>query len=351
VLFLDAPLPTSWIIATLIFGALGLLLAILLFRVWRGHRGRDDARLQAHHAIDSHDLDLDARLGELKTLRISMVQTPTIQKHSAANRPAASVEIAVRQTGHGPDLLCLHGIGASMIVYRRLAPLISGEFRVTCLDLPGFGSSEKPRELSYDLDEQVAHLIYAIEALGLKQPLVVASSMGGAISMTAAVTSPDLFRGIIALAPATDPTRIPTSLLPMAKFGEALHRLNPEKTRYTIVKTVVAQVIARRELITPGLVALYFEPFRVSELASAAFLKAFRLLADKRLPTLFRELKTPLLIIRGLRDRLVKQSSCEDLHRIVADSALITHPTAGHHSMEDEPEFIAEEIRKFAARL
>ena len=137
----------------------------------------------------------------------------------------------------------------------------------------------------------------------------------------------------------------------MAKFGEALHRLNPEKTRYAIVKTVVAQVISRRELITPGLVALYFEPFRVSELASAAFLKAFRLLADKRLPTNFRELKTPLLIIRGLRDRLVKQSSCEDLHRIVPDSNLITHPEAGHHSMEDEPEFIADEVRKFAGRL
>ncbi len=340
-LFLDAPLPTSWIIATLVFGAFALLVAALLFRLWKKHLGQIEARRQADHAIDSHDLDLDARLGELKTVQIS----------SGAKLPTSTIEIAYRQTGHGRDLLCLHGIGASMIIYRRFTPLVSGEFRVTCLDFPGFGKSSKPRELTYGLDEQAEHLLSAVEALGLKHPLVVASSMGGAISMTAALKAPELFRGIVALAPATDPTRVPTSLLPLAKFGEALHRLNPEKTRYAIVKTVVAQVIARRELITPGLVALYFEPFRTSELASAAFLKGFRLLADKRLPALFRELTTPLLIIRGLRDRLVKHSSCEDLHRLVPNSELVTHPSAGHHSMEDEPEFIAEELRKFAARL
>jgi pimeloyl-ACP methyl ester carboxylesterase len=339
VLFLDAPLPLFWIIATLVSGALALLGVVLILQWWKRQSGRTAARIKAEQAIDSHDLDLDARLGEIRTVQISSDIAPN------------SLEIAYRQTGHGPDLLCLHGIGASMIIYRRFTPLVSSEFRVTCLDFPGFGKSEKPRELTYGLDEQAQHLASAVEALGLKHPVVIASSMGGAISMAAAVKAPDLFRGIVALAPATDPTRIPTALLPMAKFGEALHRLNPEKTRYAIVKTVVAQVIARRELITPGLVALYFEPFRISELASAAFLKAFRLLADKRIPSLFRELKTPLLIVRGLRDRLVKQSSCEDLHRIVPDSELITHPTAGHHSMEDEPEFIAEELRKFTARL
>lgn len=343
-LFIDAPLPFSWgLVTVMAIGALIVVLALtaglLIYR--RRQLDQREARIHAEQALDSHDLDLDARLGDLKTLLIE----------SANNALATPIEIAYRQTGRGKDLLCLHGIGASMIIYRRLAPLLSADFRVTCLDFPGFGKSAKPRELTYGLDEQAEHLLRSVRALGLKEPLVVASSMGGAISMAAAIKDPSVFSGILALAPATDPTRIPTSLLPMAKFGETIHRLNPEVARYAIVKTVVAQVIARRELITPGLVALYFEPFRLSELASAAFLKALRLLADKRLPTLYRELKTPLVIIRGLRDRLVKQSSCEDLHRIVPDSNLLTHPTAGHHSMEDEPEFVADELRKFATRL
>lgn len=338
-LFLDAPLPTSWLILSIALG-IGLLLGVGYgFWRWRQHLDAEEARLQAQIAKDSHDLDLDARLGEARFV--------TIRDRS----DALDLEISYRQCGHGEDLLLLHGIGASKMIYRRLAPLMSAKYRVTCFDFPGFGQSSKPRELNYDLDEQAEHLVKIVEALELKNPLIVASSMGGAICLAAALKHPDLFRGIVALAPATDPTRIPISLLPLAKHGEAIHKFHSEKMRATIVRTVVSQVIARRELITPGLLALYFEPFRRSELASAAFLKAFRLLADRRMPSMFRELKTPLVILRGLRDRLVKQSSVEDLRRIVAHSQLVTHPTGGHHLMEDEPEFVAEEVGKFASRL
>lgn len=338
-LFLDAPLPTSWLIASIALGIAIVLGVAYGFWRWRQFLDTQAAKLQAQIAKDSHELDLDARLGEERFVTIRDRQD------------SLDLNIAYRQCGHGPDLLLLHGIGASKMIYRRLAPLMSSEYRVTALDFPGFGQSSKPRELSYDLDEQAAHLATIVKALELKKPLVVASSMGGAICLTTALSDPNLFRGIVAIAPATDPTRIPTALLPLAKHGESFHKFNSEKVRATIVRTVVNQVIARRELITPGLLSLYFEPFRRSELASAAFLKAFRLLADRRMPLIFRELKTPLLIVRGLRDRLVKQSSSEDLRRIVTHSQLVTHPTGGHHLMEDEPEFVADEVRKFAAKL
>jgi abhydrolase domain-containing protein 6 len=339
VLLLDAPLPLSWLITTILVGIAVLIGLAYAFLRWREHLDLREAKLQAQVAKDSHELDLDARLGELRSL--------TIRDRSNI----LDLEISYRQCGHGEDLLLLHGIGASKLIYRRLAPLLAGEYRITALDFPGFGESSKPRELSYDLDEQADHLAKTIEALELDRPLAVASSMGGAICLSSALKHPHLFRGIVALAPATDPTRIPTSLLPLAKHGETFHRINSEKMRATIVRTVLNQVIARRELITPGLISLYFEPFRRSELSSAAFLKAFRLLADRRMPNMFRELKTPLLIIRGLRDRLVKQSSCEDLRRIVAGAQLIDHPTGGHHLMEDEPEFVAQEVRKFDSQL
>jgi pimeloyl-ACP methyl ester carboxylesterase len=338
-MLLDTSLSTS---SLLVMVALGLILFLVIgYGLWRWREFivAREARLQAQIAKDSHELDLDTRLGELRYCTIR------------DRNDSTDLEISYRQCGHGSDLLLLHGIGASKMIYRRMTPLLSGEFRVTCIDFPGFGQSSKPRSLSYDLDEQAEHLKKIVEALELHAPLAVASSMGGAICLTTALKNPELFRGVIAISPATDPKRIPMSLLPLAKHGETVHKLNSDKIRAAIVRAVVGQVIARRELITPGLLSLYYEPFRHSELASAAFLKAFRLLADQRMPSMFREIKTPLLIIRGLRDRLVKQSACEDLHRIVSHSELITHPTGGHHLMEDEPEFVAEEVRKFAARV
>ncbi len=290
------------------------------------------AALKAQIARDSDELNLDQRLGEKQFVEFD----------SASGEPA-QIKMAYRQTGHGPDLVCLHGIGASMMIYRRLVPWLSGDYRVTCFDFPGFGSSDKPRSLSYSLDEQARHLKAAIEALGIENPLVLGSSMGGAIALNAARLFPELFRGVMALAPAVDPKRVPLVLLPLAKLSDHLHRMNTLAT----IRPVVQQVIARRELITPALVALYQEPFRDKGDSSSAFLKAFSLLADPRMPRLFSEIKTPLLIVRGLRDRLVKQSACEDLSRLVLNSKLITHPNAGHHIMEDEPEFVALETRKF----
>ena len=323
----------------LFFPLLALVVLVVGFGIWflgAPKRRAQRAALDAQKARDADELNLDQRLGARAFIEIdSILETPQ------------TVRVAYRQTGHGPDLVCLHGIGASMIIYRRLVPWLSGDYRVTCFDFPGFGASEKPRSLTYSLDEQAKHLAAAIAALGLERPLVLASSMGGAIAMNASRLFPDLFRGIMALAPAVDPRRVPLVLLPLAKLSDHLHRMNT----LAMIRPVVQQVIARRELITPALVALYQEPFRDKGDSSSAFLKAFSLLADSRMPRIFSDLRTPLLIVRGLRDRLVKQVACEDLSRIVANSKLITHPNAGHHIMEDEPEFVANEARKFDATI
>lgn len=318
----------------ILLGLVALTISAFGFVFWIGAPKRRAlaAALKAQVARDSDELNLDQRLGEKQLIEIDSLVGEQMK-----------IKIAYRQTGHGPDVVCLHGIGASMIIYRRFVPWISGDYRVTCLDFPGFGSSDKPRSLSYSLDEQARHLATTIEALGLEKPLVVSSSMGGTISINAARLFPGLFRGVMALAPAVDPRRVPLVLLPLAKLSDHLHRMNTLAT----IRPVVQQVIARRELITPALVSLYQEPFRDKGDSSSAFLKAFSLLADPRMPRLFSEIKTPLLIVRGLRDRLVKQSSCEDLSRLVLGSKLITHPNAGHHIMEDEPEFVALEMRKF----
>jgi pimeloyl-ACP methyl ester carboxylesterase len=333
-------MPEAGITTESLFWLIGLtvvLVAVAGFFLLRSRSRANaaiSAALEAQMGRDADELDLDRRLGLRKFFDIESVGSE-------------SLSLAYRQTGSGTDILCLHGIGASMIIYRRLVPWLANDHRVTCLDFPGFGASSKPRTLSYSLDEQAEHLGRAMKALNLDQPLVVASSMGAAIALATATRLPDLFRGVVALGPAVDPSRIPTTLLPLAKHADRLHRINSLAT----VKAVVQQVISRRELITPALVALYQEPFRDSGDSSSAFMKAFSLLADRRMPRLFSELETPVLIVRGLRDRLVKQAACEDLHRLVKSSKLITHPTAGHHIMEDEPEFTAIEIRKFDATL
>ncbi len=328
---------TGWLLLIFAFAVFTAIVAVRVWKTLADRRRTLSAELNAQIARESDELDLDKRMGPKEFISIESKLYPTDSSNSQR------LQIAYRQTGHGRDIICLHGIGASMVIFRRLVPWLANDYRITCVDFLGFGSSVKPRSFSYTLDEQATHLEQAIEALKLDRPLAIASSMGAAISLMAALSHPELFRGLVALAPAVDPKRVPLVLLPLAKYGDRLHRVNSLGT----VRAALAQVLSRRELITPALVALYQEPFRDQGDSSSAFLKAFALLADSRMPRIFAKLDTPLLIIRGLRDRLVKQAACEDLHRIVKKSKLITHPSAGHHIMEDEPEFVAIEIRKF----
>ncbi len=326
--------------------AVAAIVLFLLASIWKSHSKNQAglrAALTAQIGRESDELDLDKRMGVKDSIAFASRVHPDATEET---------KVAFRQMGHGPDILCLHGIGASMIIYRRLVPWLAGDHRVTCIDFPGFGSSSKSRKFSYSLDEQAVHLAQVVDALNLDRPLVIASSMGAAISLATALATPGLFRGLVALGPAVDPKRVPLVLLPLAKFGDHLHRVNSlAAVRSATGRAAIAQVINRRELITPSLVALYLEPFGDKGDSSSAFLKAFALLADVRMPKIFGNLETPLLIIRGLRDRLVKQAACEDLHRIVRNSKLMTHPAAGHHIMEDEPEFVALEVRKFDAEI
>lgn len=319
---------------TLAILLLGLsLMAAVMLAVALGRRR--SARLAAAAALKSPELELDARLGKLRRSPIKV--------------DGVELDVAWREAGRGPSLLCLHGIGASMLIWRRLAPLLADQFRVVCLDWPGFGDSDKPASLKYDLDQQAQalELFMEREFSKLSPPLVLASSMGGSIALHCATRRPELFRGIIAISPATDPQRIPKVLLPLSRWGKSLGGLH---SMY-LVKRIVNLVIARRGLITPELVALYHRPFRESPLCGAAFFKALHLLADQRMPTAFMNLPTPLLLVYGLRDALVRKDAIDELAKLNPNSRVATHADAGHHAMEDEPEWLAQQTREFLTRL
>ena len=57
--------------------------------------------------------------------------------------------VPVAVVGDGPTLLLLHGFDSSFLEFRRLAPLISGQFRLIIPDLFGFGFSPRPRDGRY----------------------------------------------------------------------------------------------------------------------------------------------------------------------------------------------------------
>lgn len=253
------------------------------------------------------------------------------------------VRIHYVQGGLGPDVVLLHGIGASTFIWRFVFPLLQTKYRVTALDIPGFGKSAKTKGRDYGLDAQAAIVHSTLMAIGIEAPILVGSSMGGAISLWMGRTYPGRYPRIAALAPAVDHGLVPVYAKLLAHGSPLMKRgLN----RLTM-KLILTQVLSRRELVTNSTIEAYLEPFREGPESLHAFWSATSLLSDPRLPSKLADLESRVLVIYGERDGMVPKSSMIRLMKILRRAELVSHTQGGHHIMEDEPEWLVKELERF----
>lgn len=83
------------------------------------------------------------------------------------------------EAGSGdPAVLLLHGIPTHAYLWRNVIPHLSPIARTIAIDLVGFGKTDKPTDINYDLPTYAAFLQAAIAALGVKRVVLVAMDLG-----------------------------------------------------------------------------------------------------------------------------------------------------------------------------
>ena len=86
------------------------------------------------------------------------------------------------QYGKGKDIILLHGWGQNIKMMDPLGKNLSDNFKVTILDLPGFGSSEIP-SFAYTINDYTEFLHEFLESLEINDPILVGHSFGGRIAI------------------------------------------------------------------------------------------------------------------------------------------------------------------------
>lgn len=222
------------------------------------------------------------------------------------------------QIGEGPDLVLLHGLAGSSAWWDRNLPALSAVFRVTAIDLPGFGSSHPDARLL--LDELPARLAAFLGELRISRAHVMGHSMGGLVAGGLAADHPECVDRLVLVDAgflALDPTL-------RHRFTGPLRTLR--WTSPTILPTML------RDLVRAG-------PIRMASATAEVLRNDWR----HKLPAI----SAPTLVVWGEHDRVCSLRIGEQIAATVPGARLVIIPGAGHNPMWEKPDVFGREVMDF----
>jgi 2-hydroxymuconate-semialdehyde hydrolase len=125
-----------------------------------------------------------------------MTQNPEISKTILANGIATNYH----DVGTGFPVLLIHGSGPGVSAWanwRLTIPALAAGRRVIAPDMVGFGYSERPKGVRYNLDTWVAQAVGLLDALKIEQADLVGNSFGGGLALALAIRHPKRVRRLV----------------------------------------------------------------------------------------------------------------------------------------------------------
>lgn len=107
----------------------------------------------------------------------------------------------IDQGSGSKTLLLIHGLGSNAKGWSRNIPVLAENYRVIALDLPGYGYSKKDY-YPYSLSWYAQVLTELLDGLGIDEAVFVGHSMGGQISIIAALEYPERVSELVLISPA-----------------------------------------------------------------------------------------------------------------------------------------------------
>jgi pimeloyl-ACP methyl ester carboxylesterase len=133
-----------------------------------------------------------------QTLRPT-IDVPGTTSHTLAARGQHEGTLRYLKAGTGAPLVLLHTVRTQAEHFRKLIPLVSDQYTVYALDLPGMGYSEIVPGASYEEPAMRAGVERLLTELDLDDVTLLGESMGAVLALTTAADLPDRVRRVIAV--------------------------------------------------------------------------------------------------------------------------------------------------------
>ncbi len=256
-------------------------------------------------------------------------------------------EWAFTVQGQGPDLLLLHGFGASSFSWRDNVGPLSRHYRVWAVDLPGHGTSPAPLEADYSLEALTRGVRDFMDRQGIHRGAVAGNSLGGSLALLLARDFPERVTALVLIAPGVAVRRIPWLFYPLRL--PVLGYLAAALAGPWLMPLALRLAYHRRERITPQVEAAYAAPFRDlnRRLALRRLCQQVQLRPLEEVAAWLKQLRQPTAVIWGREDRILPVAQAYWLKDHLPGADLHLLPEVGHAPQEEVPDQVNKIIIAF----
>lgn len=244
------------------------------------------------------------------------------------------VPVRYLEGGSGPDLVFLHGAGGVGADDPLLAELARTHHVYAPL-IPGYGDSEECAEIR-DMLDFTLHGWDVVEALGLKDPILVGHSMGGMIAAEMAAIAPNDVSRLALICPAglwDDDHPIPDLF--------ALMPYEMPQVLFHDAEAGAAMLTAGRNVEDPNFLQTYLVA-NARQLGMAG--RILFPIPERGLAQRLYRIKARTVVIWGDSDRLIPPVYAHGFKKAIAGAELVSIPEAGHMVVLEKPGVVAEAV-------
>lgn len=253
------------------------------------------------------------------------------------------VALWAEQSGRGPAVLLIAGLGYSNWCWQELVPALAADHRVISFDNRGTGRSDKPAG-PYSIQMLADDASRLLAAVNAGPAHVVGHSMGGYIAMQLALRQPQQVRSLTLVSTTCGgPQTVPVPEATLRLWGEVAGLAPQESARRAMPTSFAPGWAERNPQRFEQLLAARLRHPTPAQCWAAQF-AACGEFVERGIDV--SGLTIPTRVIHGTEDRIVPYGNGEFLARRLPRAQLVTLAGVGHLPPQEVPERFAQLVRE-----
>ena len=256
-------------------------------------------------------------------------------------------ESNVHDLGSGRPVLMIHGSGPGVSAWAnwRLAmPVLAASRRVIAPDMVGFGYTDRPVGINYNMDTWVQQALDLLDALDLPQVDLVGNSFGGALSLALTIRAPERVRRLVLMGSVGVPFPITSGL-------DAVWGYEPS---FETMRRLLDVFAHDRKLVNDELARLRYEA-SIRPGFQESFAVMFPAPRQRWVDTMasreadIRRLPHETLVIHGREDQVIPLQTSLTLSNLIPRAQLHVFGQCGHWTQIEHAARFAQLVGNFLA--